>query len=387
MNEVWAEQIRERYRGFIEERVNPGAVERDAAASSIPRELLREAGRLGLFRLAMSKRLGGEAIDDLRWGQVLEQLGYLSVDASFPTMLGLFVGTHQFLLGLGRTDLEERYLRPLSRGDGLISFAYTEGADPFSFRSRALEVPGGFLLHGEKHMVSGGTIADAFIVYVRDEKNDLLAFLVDRDDPGLEILPLQVAGLRALGVAALKLKDVRVGPERLLVASDGLREAQRYLNARRASVPPPMVGRMQAILEGCVESLGATIRYVRPLTDMQNVQARLGRMSVAVEISRAAVYRTLERLGRGEADELWDISISATKYFVTEQALQVAESALRLLGTRAYLRDNHFERSVRDFLAGLAAAGAQDILEVDLGVKTISTIEQRRRQTRRGGQP
>ncbi|HYH97233.1 acyl-CoA dehydrogenase family protein [Hyalangium sp.] len=387
MNEAWVEQIRERYRGFIKEKVNPGAVERDAAAATLSRELLREAASLGLFRLPLPKRLGGEAVDELRWGLVLEQLGYLSVDASFPTLVGLFVGTHQFLLGLGRTDLEERYLRPLGRGDGLVSFAYTEGADPFSFRSRALEVPGGYLLHGEKHMVSGGTIADAFIVYVRDEKNDLLAFLVERDDPGLEILPLQLSGLRALGVAALRLKDVRVGPERLLVASDGLREAQSYLNARRASVVPPMVGRMQAILEGCVESLGATLRYDRPLTDMQNVQARLGRMSVAVEISRAAMYRTLERLSRGETDALWDASISATKYFVTEQALQVAEAALRLLGTRAYLRENHFERSVRDFLAGLAAAGAQDTLEVDLGVMAISAIEQRRRQPPKGGQP
>lgn len=384
MNEALVEQIRERYRSFVEEQVNPGAVERDAAGTSISRELLREAARSGLFRLPLPKRLGGEGVDELTWGLVLEQLGYLSVDSSFPTLVGLFVGTNQHLLGLGRADLEERYLRPLVRGESFVSFAYTEGADPFSFRSRALEVQGGYLLHGEKHMVSGGTIADAFIVYVRDEKNDLLAFLVERNDPGLEILPLQVSGLRALGVAALKLKDVRVGKERLLVASDGLREAQRYLNARRASVVPVLVGRMQAILEGCVESLGSTLRYGRSLSDMQNVQARLGRMSVAVEISRAAVYRTLERLRTGETDELWDSSISATKYFVTEQALQVAESALRLLGTRAYLRENHFERYVRDFQAGLAAAGAQDTLEVDLGVMAISAIEQRRRQQNRG---
>jgi hypothetical protein len=40
-----------------------------------------------------------------------------------------------------------------------------------------------------------------------------------------------------------------------------------FLNARRATVVPPKVGRMQAIREGCVESLGATLRYDRPLTD------------------------------------------------------------------------------------------------------------------------
>ena len=52
-----------------------------------------------------------------------------------------------------------------------------------------------------------GALGDgAFIVYgVNEEKNDLIAVIVERGDSGLEITPIQTMGLRSMGVGRISL--------------------------------------------------------------------------------------------------------------------------------------------------------------------------------------
>ena len=60
------------------------------------------------------------------------------------------------------------------------------------------------------------------------------------------------------------------------------------------------------------------------------------------------------------------------KYYLTQPALAVGRTALHVLGGQAYLSSLPFERFVRDTMGMIAGAGAQDILEVDLGIRGIS---------------
>jgi alkylation response protein AidB-like acyl-CoA dehydrogenase len=363
-----AAETRARFGPLVARDLNPLAAERDAQGTCIPREVMRAAGALGLLAMAMPEASGGGGADPVAWGAVLEELGYLSDDSSFTLLVSLRVAVAATILESGRTDFEERYVGPMMAGDRAGAFAYTEDADAFSFKSVAERDGDDFILTGEKFLVTGGATADTFMTYVRDSAtDDLLAFLVEREDAGVELRPVEVSGFRSAGLCSLSLDRVKIPASRLLAAEDGLGHAQRFLNARRALLVCGSLGRMRAILEDCAASLHDTVRYGRPLTEFQNVQVLLGRMYINVEASRAFVYRALRQASRGETDPVFDPLTSAAKHFVVEQAIDTVTMALRLLGGRGYLKKNLYERSLRDFAGLISGAGAQDLLEIGLG--------------------
>ena len=367
-------EVRRRFGTFVRECVDPGAEERDALGVGCPPEVIREAREVGLFTLALPKELGGGGADLYEWGLVLEQLGYLCDDASFPALLSARVWVTDTLFRAARPEHIERYVVPMARAERFGSFAYSDGADPFDFSSTLRRDGSDLVVNGEKTIVTGATSADIFVVFLNDEASgDLVVVLVERDDPGVRVESVASLGVRGLGLGALRMEDVRVPGDRLVVASDGLTFAQRMLNARRVLLVAGLVGAMQAVHERCIAHLSATFRYGMPLIEMQNVQAAVGRQYIAVEGSRAILHRALSRLAghEGRIDPEFDPVISAAKHEITNRGIELAISSLRLLGGRGYLR-GPAERFLRDTCSLLAAGGTQDVLEIDLGVRAAT---------------
>ncbi|WP_394821765.1 acyl-CoA dehydrogenase family protein [Pendulispora albinea] len=373
-----AAEARSRYGSFLSAAIEPFARDRDAKGMSIPRDAMRSAGELGLLRMAVPEGAGGGGADPVAWGATLEEIGYLTSDNSFPLLVSLRVAVTSAIAEIGRGDLQERYVRPMMAGERAGAFAYTDGTDAFSFATTAEPSGDGFVLRGEKLLVTGGATADTFMTYVRDTRtSDLLVFLVDREDAGVELRHVEVSGFRSAGLCSLHLEDVRVPAHRLMVAADGLGHAQRFLNGRRALLICGVVGRMRAIVESCTRALCKTIRYGQPLTDFQNVQATLGRMYIDLEVTRAIMYRALHRARKGEADPLFDPVTSAAKYVTIERALAIAATAMRLLGGQAFRREFPYERDLRDFTGLVPGAGAQDLLEINLGERVARRCSHR----------
>jgi alkylation response protein AidB-like acyl-CoA dehydrogenase len=369
-----AAEFDERFGSFVADRVNPGAEARDASAQPVPRELLVEAARLGLVRYGLPGEIGGEGRDIFAWGALLEQLGVRCEDAGFCGLMSLYRSVAEVLHDLGRPDLDERYVRPMVEGRCLGAWSFSEGRDPFSFASSSVEcgeAGGGYRLDASKILVTGGLMADVFVVYVGDGRGDVRAFLVERSDPGVSVEPELVMGFRSSGLARLHLRGVRVPADRLLVPRDGLSHAQAYLNRKRATTTAPVVGGMRQVLDLAIAHLRRTERYGLPLDAFANVRAGLGRVYVAIETARTVLYRALDRLRWEGADPRWDAQVSLAKYYVSEQALFAADTLLRLTGSDGY-RQGPFERFARDAAALVAAAGAQDILQVMLGMELVT---------------
>jgi len=321
---------------------------------------------------SLPSEIGGGGADLVEWGLMLEEVSYLCEDLSLPYVVSLRAGVIQAIYDSGRKDLIDRYVRPMVSGIRAPVFAYTDGTDAFSFRSTVRETPEGYVLTGEKPFASGGDTADTFMTYVRSQRegsDDLQVFLVERSDPGVEVIPAQLAGLRSAGVVTLRLNDVSLSKNRLLVRADGLSHAQKFLNGRRVLLACIVLGRMQAIMNSCIASLSDTIRYERPLTAMQHVQAQIGRMYAIVETTRSMVYRALEH----QADPFWDPLGSLAKLYAVDQGIALVHIAQRLLGGNAYVQGNHYERYLRDFCGFIPGGGSQDTIEVDLGIAAIST--------------
>ena len=305
----------------------------------------------------------------------LQELGYLSNDIGLCYVMSVFAHVATEIVLSGRADLIDRYARPMAQGRRFGAFAYTDTSDAFSFNTTARKTADGrYVISGLKPILTGALIADTFVVYVRNEADDIAVFILERDDPGVIIDPLDMAGLRGMGLGSLTLREVTVEPDRLLVASDGLGYAQQFLNVRRGIAACAPLGRMEAILEEVARHMSTTIRYGQPLSQFPNVQEELGSMYVSVESSRAVVYRALDRVRDGRADAEFDPVVSAAKYHVGEESIKVALSAMRLMGGEGYKRARGFERYLRDFAGLLAGAGTQEILAFDLGISIVSSV-------------
>ena len=262
------------------------------------------------------------------------------------------------------------------------AFAYTDGTDPFSFKTTAQKLEGGYLIQGEKLFVTGGATADTFMVYARTNdfgNNDLQVFILERGDSGLDIIPEDLSGLRTAGISRLMLNNVFVPSDRSLVERDGLSHVQRILNERRVFLVCALVGRMQAILEECIADLGEKQRYGISLTAMQHVQAKIGRMLQLIEVSRSMLYRALERVSSPSFDVHWDAVVSIAKLTVIENGIELIHIAQKLLGGDGYLRSKHYERYLRDFCGYIPGGGSQETLIVDLGINSITRHEFMRR--------
>lgn len=371
-----AQEVKERFGMFIEKEINPGVIERDTKNQSVPKELYRQACQIGMTLYPLSPELGGDGASKMSWGMMLEQVGYLCEDLSFPSVVSLHTAMIKTLYQSNRQDIFERYVQPMIRGDITGAFAYTDGADPFSFKTCARKTEGGYIISGAKHYTTGGDIADVFMTYVRDtSSDDLQVFLIEKNDPGVKVEPLALSGYRSAGVSRVYLNDVFVPESRLLVKADGLTHIQFFLNSRRVILICPLIGRMQAIFERCIGTLNQSIRYGKPLTAMQGVQAQIGKMYKLIETSRAIVYRALARESSGMADELWDEISSLAKFYTTDSAIELVLIAQRLLGGDGQLEANHYGRYLRDFCSFIPGGGTQESINVDLGVMAISKFE------------
>lgn len=372
-----------RFGGFVRAEINAGSRARDRDNQPFSRVWIDDASALGLANRAAPVEHGGGGASLREWALLLEWLGYVSDDLAAPTLLGYRHAAAALLHALPAAGLAQA--APIYRGERTVSVAYTEGADPFSFRTAARPVAGGYRLRGEKTWIAGGAIADAVLTFAAGPGGDLLALLVERDDAGVSLAPRDLMGMRSMGVAAMRLDDVFVPAERLLVARDALSAAQRFFNERRLTMPCGALGRMRRLFELCVEDLAQRLRYRLPVTEMQAVQARLGQCYVAIETARTVLYDAIERASseREPLDELWDVTITTSKYYVVQQAEAVVRGLCYVLGGAAYDREQPYERALRDLHALLHLAGTQATLEVDLGVKAIAEVEQAMARRRR----
>lgn len=377
-------EVRERFGAFIEQRINPGAAQRDRSGQPIAKELLREAGDLGLLGFTVPQDVGGQGRRWRDWGLVLHEIGYLSQDTSFPMLLAYCGTVTKLLYETGRRDLLERYVRPMARGACLGGFGWSEGHDPFSFTTVARKTGDGYVLNGQKLPIANGLIANVFMIYAAAAgTNEVLCLLVESADPGVEITPYNAMGLRAAGMARVRFSDVKIPADRVLVESDALSYGQRFLNERRLEMPCWALGKMRQLFEHCVEDLSRRIRFKLPVTEMQAVQAAIGRMYISLETSRMVASDMLERVDSEAHDSLWDPPLAVSKCHVIEQALQLCRTIQDITGGAGVFEACPYERGIRDLQCLNPIAGTIATLQADLGILAIHDVKRLKR--RQGG--
>ena len=371
-------EVQARFGSFVRERINPGAVERYQNHTPFRRELFESREIRELLRFPLSKARGGDGRDMTSWCLVIEQLGYLSEDATWVDAVYHQVNIFQ-TLSHGSAAIQRDYANPISRGEMYATTALWENLDYQALESTAKRVDGGWSLDGWKGYINFGGICDAFVVYARDgDTGDLMAFVVNRNDSGVATKPFRSHGAPATCPVELKLSAVFVPDDHVLVSADAHGLAAGHFRDERVQSASLIVGVTQRLIDALIRKLQDKVRGDRPLIYQPNVLIEIGRMTARLEAARSLIYRAIAEDidgGRDDADPTFSTLGSSAKIIATEQAIAACAHMMNFCGADAYKEAEPWGRFQRDATAFTVGQGASDMLLMQIAERSILNVD------------
>ena len=343
-------------------------------------DIVRELGERGLCGLYVPEEYGGQGLSQTGYARVFET--FAQIDATLSIVMGVhqsigFKGIHLF----GTPEQKERWLPDLASGRKLAGFALTEpeaGSDAYNIHSRAVRQPdGSWVLNGEKRYIGNGSKGDVFTTFARceiDGKDRHIALVVEKGMKGFEVGErYDTMGLRGNDLRHLYYNDVRVPPENVLgEPGDGFRIAMHILNNGRIGLGTGSVGAAKGLLDRTIAHVKERRQFGRPLADFELVQDKIGWMVSYLFGLESMCYLTCSLVDEGVPD--YSLESAICKVSGTEFLWYAANRALQLKGGAGYMRDEPYEKVLRDIRIFPIFEGANDVLRAYIALAGIKPV-------------
>jgi alkylation response protein AidB-like acyl-CoA dehydrogenase len=241
------------------------------------------------------------------------------------------------IMSLGTEEQQERFLRPMLRGDEIWCQGMSEpdaGSDLASLRTAARAEGDVFVLNGQKTWNSLGQYADWCQLYVRTDPEapkhrGISCLLVDMKTPGIVVRPLRTMS-GDLTFSELYFDDVVVPRSGLLgVLNDGWRVAMTTLSHERAGV-----ARLHLDLAERFARLVEAARGRGPIVDTLHREG-LARVYADIACLRYTTAWELAKVGRGAQPSATMGGLAKLAWAQAGQ--QLADLAVSILGPDALL--------------------------------------------------
>ncbi|GAA4552128.1 acyl-CoA dehydrogenase family protein [Amycolatopsis samaneae] len=364
------------FREFVDTAVAPYA-DRFDRDQKIPAEVLRQVAGRGYWGAVLPATDGGSGMDMVTLGVLHEEIGRGC--SSLRSLLTVHTMAAWALRRWGTTEAREHWLPGLASGDTLGAFCLTEpaaGSDISLVATTAVRDGDDYVLDGVKQWITGGQVADVFLVFAKTERG-LSAFVVDADNPGVRCTPVENAlGTRASMLAEVLFAECRV-PARALLGAEGAGRmvATAALDLGRYSVAAGCVGILQACLDASVAHTAGREQGGVLLREHQLVRRMISDMVTGVQAARALVRRAGELKDGRDPETLTATWIA--KYFASTQAMRAATDAVQLHGASGCADGHPVNRYFRD-------AKVMEIIEGSSQIQQL-TIAEHAYETASGG--
>ena len=249
-------------------------------------------------------------------------------------VLGLLLAGPTIMIW-GTDEQKDRYLNPILTADEIWCQGFSEpeaGSDLAALKTRAVKDGDHWVVNGQKVWTSGAQYSKWCMLVARTDTEvpkhkGLTYFLMDMEDPGVEVAPLrQITGEDEFN--ELFLNDVRIPDANVLGGvGNGWKVALTTLMNERAGLAFFLQVRLRQLLDKLYEEAGS-----RGLLDDPVVADKFGELHLKAEILRLTAYRGLtaiEKYGTPGPEG------SLTKWMWSETNQQLTQFAADLLGPDA----------------------------------------------------
>lgn len=362
------QMIKKMIREFAEKEIAPIAEYLDAEAE-YPKETMAKLGELGVMGMPFPHEYGGAGADYIAYIMAVEELS--KVCASH----GVIVQTHNALccwpiFTYGTEEQKRKYLPDLLSGKKLGAFGLTEpnaGTDAAMQQTKAEDKGDHWLLNGSKVFISGGGIAEVYVIMAMTDKSKgtkgISAFIVEKGMPGFfRGKKENKMGIRGSIAAELVFEDCIVPKENLLgELGKGFKVAMTSLDVGRLGIAAQALGIAQGAFDQTVAYMKQRKQFGKSLDKFQALAFEMANMKTQIDSSRLLLYYACDRRQKGLPST---VEAAQAKLACSETAMYVTTKAVQFHGGYGYIKDYPVERMMRDAKITEIYEGTSEVMKM-----------------------
>jgi (2S)-methylsuccinyl-CoA dehydrogenase len=356
------EMIREQFRRFSVERVEPHAHEWHLKDELIPMEIIAELAELGVFGLTIPEEFGGLGLSKASMVVVSEELsrGYIGVGS-----LGTRSEIAAELILCGGTPAQKaKWLPGLASGEILPTAVFTEpntGSDLGSLRTKARRDGDDWVITGNKTWITHAARTHVMTVLARTvegtaDYRGLSMFLAEKTpgtdaapfvDPGLSGGEIEVLGYRGMKEYTVNFDDFRVKGENLLGGEEGqgFKQLMQTFESARIQTAARAVGVAQSALDVAMKYAEDRKQFGRALIEFPRVSGKLAMMAVEIMVARQLTYFSA---WQKDHDKRCDLEAGMAKLLGARVAWAAADNGLQIHGGNGFALEYTISRILCD---------------------------------------
>jgi glutaryl-CoA dehydrogenase len=357
--------VRDAARDYCQDKLMPRILEANRKEIFDP-EILTEMGALG-FLGATLQDYGCAGVNYVCYGLLSREVE--RVDSGYRSAMSVQSSLVMHPIhAYGNDAQREKYLPKLASGEFIGCFGLTEpdaGSDPGGMKTRARKVDGGYLLDGTKTWISNAPVADVFVVWAKNEADEIRGFVLEKGMKGLTAPRIEGKfSLRASCTGQIAMQEVFVPEDNMLPSASGLKAPFSCLTRARYGISWGALGAAEfcwhAARDYCLERK----QFGRPLAATQLVQKKLADMQTEITIGLHACLQLGRLFDQGIVHHE---TVSLLKRNSCGKALDIARIARDMHGGNGVADEYHVIRHVMNLEAVNTYEGTHDIHALILG--------------------
>ncbi|MEL7514320.1 MAG: acyl-CoA dehydrogenase family protein [Pseudomonadota bacterium] len=356
------EMIREQFRRYAIEKVEPHAHEWHLKDELIPMEVIEELAEMGVFGLTIPEAYGGFGLSKASMCVVSEELsrGYIGVGS-----LGTRSEIAAELIIAGGTDAQkEKWLPKLASGETLPTAVFTEpntGSDLGSLRTRAVKDGDSYRITGNKTWITHASRTQVMTLLARTDPDTtdyrgLSMFLAEKT-PGTDEHPfptegmtggeIEVLGYRGMKEYEIAFDNFEVKGENLLGGEEGkgFKQLMETFESARIQTAARAIGVAQSALDVAMQYAQERKQFSKALIEFPRVANKLAMMAVEIMIARQLTYFSAFEKDEGRR---CDVEAGMAKLLGARVAWAAADNGLQIHGGNGFALEYKISRILCD---------------------------------------
>ncbi len=356
------EMIRDQFRRFAQDRVEPHAHDWHLKDELIPIEIIGEMAELGVFGLTIPEEFGGFGMSKTAMCVVSEELsrGYIGVGS-----LGTRSEIAAELILCGGTDAQKaEWLPKIASAEILPTAVFTEpntGSDLGSLRTRAVQEGDDWIVTGNKTWITHAARTHVMTLLARTDPDTtdyrgLSMFLAEKtpgtdDDPfptpGMTGGEIEVLGYRGMKEYELGFDGFRVDGANLLggETGKGFKQLMETFESARIQTAARAIGVAQSAMDVGLKYAEDRKQFGKPLIAFPRVSGKIAMMAVEIMIARQLTYFSASEKDEGRR---CDLEAGMAKLLGARVAWAAADNALQIHGGNGFALEYPVSRILCD---------------------------------------
>ena len=357
------EMIRDQFRRYAVERVEPYAHEWHLKDELIPMEIIEELAEMGVFGLTIPEEFGGFGLSKASMCVVSEELsrGYIGV-GSLGTRSEIAA---ELIIAGGTEEQKAQWLPKIASAEILPTAVFTEpntGSDLGSLRTRAVKDENGdWKVTGNKTWITHAARTHVMTLLARTDPETtdhrgLSMFLAEKT-PGTDEAPfptpgmtggeIEVLGYRGMKEYELGFDNFHIKGENLLggKTGQGFKQLMQTFESARIQTAARAIGVAQAALDVAMQYAIDRKQFGKSLIAFPRVSGKLAMMAVEIMIARQLTYfSAFEK----DNDRRCDLEAGMAKLLGARVAWAAADNGLQIHGGNGFALEYKISRILCD---------------------------------------